>query len=64
MDAVFQVKIKQAEIWFHIKKVPIYEDICTRLLYLDKVCRPETTGNSNCEMQIGMILRSWIFYKE
>jgi hypothetical protein len=22
-----QVKMKQAEIWFHMKKVPIYEDI-------------------------------------
>jgi hypothetical protein len=21
--------MKQAEIWFHMKKVPIYEDICT-----------------------------------
>jgi hypothetical protein len=27
--------MKQAEIGFHIKKVPIYEDICTRLLYFD-----------------------------
>jgi hypothetical protein len=33
-----QVKMKQAEIWFHMKKVPIYEDICTRLLYFDRVC--------------------------
>jgi hypothetical protein len=32
------VKMKQAEIWFHMKKVPIYEDICTRLLYFDIVC--------------------------
>jgi hypothetical protein len=33
-----QVKMKQADIWFHRKKVPIYEDICTRILYLDIVC--------------------------
>jgi hypothetical protein len=26
---------RRAEIWFHMKKVPIYEDICTRFLYFD-----------------------------
>jgi hypothetical protein len=48
-----QVKMKQAEIWFHMKNLPIYEDICTRLLYFDipVVCGPDTTGNSNCEKQ-------------
>jgi hypothetical protein len=40
------------------------DDICTRLLYFDIVCWPETTGNSNCEKQLGMILRSWILSKE
>jgi hypothetical protein len=43
---------EQVEIWFHMKKVPIYEDICTRLLYFDIVCWPETTGNSNCEKML------------
>jgi hypothetical protein len=33
-----QVKMKQAEIWFHMKKVSIYEDRCTRLLYFAIVC--------------------------
>jgi hypothetical protein len=40
------------------------EDICTRLLYFDIVCWSATTGNSNCEMQLGMILGSWILFKE
>jgi hypothetical protein len=44
--------MKRAEIWFHMKKVPICEDICTRLLYFDIVCWPDTTGNSNCEMPL------------
>jgi hypothetical protein len=56
--------MKQAEIWFHMKKVPLYEDICTRLLYFDIVCGPETTVNSNCEKQLSTILRSWILSKQ
>jgi hypothetical protein len=56
--------MKQAEIWLHMKKVPMIRTLCTRLLYFDRVCRPENTGNSNCEMQLGMIIRSWILSKE
>jgi hypothetical protein len=46
--------MKQAEIWFHKKKVLIHEDLCTRLLYFDIVCWPETTGNSSCEKQLSL----------
>jgi hypothetical protein len=41
-----RLKMKQAEIWFHMKKVPIYEDI----MYKASIFWPETTGNSNCEL--------------